>query len=120
LRTLENYRHALLTFARDHSPTTPCPWQTLSADDFRLHLFRFMKAEKGRATIRRNAAFTAVPAIADRTPSVAPCRFRTLGSHAEQRIDARRPKRRRRTYSAASACACGSVTRNAAPPCPGR
>ena len=57
LRTLENYQHALLTFARQHSgPDTPCSWQTLTAEDFRRHLFRFMKAEKGRATIRLHFA----------------------------------------------------------------
>lgn len=57
LRTLENYQHALLTFARQHSgPGTPCPWQTLTAEDFRRYLFRFMKAEKGRATIRLHFA----------------------------------------------------------------
>jgi site-specific recombinase XerD len=56
-RTVENYLHALLTFSRQHTGgTSPCPWQTLTADDFRRHLFHFMKQEKGRATIRLHFA----------------------------------------------------------------
>jgi integrase/recombinase XerC len=52
-RTLLNYRHALTQF-RDESK--PPPWKKCEADDFRKHLFRMMKAEQARATIRLHFA----------------------------------------------------------------
>jgi integrase/recombinase XerC len=56
-RTIENYRHALITFAQEHTKGTSfCPWYSLTADDFRRHLFHFMKQEKSRATIRLHFA----------------------------------------------------------------
>jgi tyrosine recombinase XerC len=49
-RTLENYKHALTEFR------ARCPgfkdWESLTADDFRKHLFEMMRREMGRATIR--------------------------------------------------------------------
>jgi len=53
-RTLENYRHALDTFRKDHRGFTS--WEALAADDFRRYLFEQMKAELGRATIRLHFA----------------------------------------------------------------
>lgn len=53
-RTLENYRHALDTYRKEHCGFTS--WEALTADDFRKYLFEQMKAELGRATIRLHFA----------------------------------------------------------------
>lgn len=47
--TIINYRHALKTF-RDYHPNTP--WDLFTADDFRAYLFRLMKTNIARSTIR--------------------------------------------------------------------
>ncbi len=48
-RTIINYHHALRKF-RAAYPSTP--WDLLTADDFRAYLFRLMKANAARSTIR--------------------------------------------------------------------
>jgi integrase/recombinase XerC len=53
-RTVENYRHALVSLkAKLKSFKT---WEELTADDLRRYLFDLMKAELGRATIRLHFA----------------------------------------------------------------
>ncbi len=47
--TIINYRHALLAF-RNHHPDTD--WHLFTAEDFRSYLFRLMKADTARSTIR--------------------------------------------------------------------
>lgn len=54
LRTLENYRHALVTFRK--SQAADVTWETLAPDDFRQYLFDVMKQRWGRSTVRLHFA----------------------------------------------------------------
>lgn len=53
-RTIDNYRHALLTFQNQHANFSA--WENLNADDYRRYLFQQMKEGMARSTIRLHFA----------------------------------------------------------------